>query len=181
MELATTTEYLHMQLNKPSIVPSPQCVDTHVQTDTSLMPQPTPECSTSSSNAYVQTEASTELNVSQTPNGNGIHPVNEEVELVVKVVHTQSPLNAEEVTILSPSTEYADDIALLIDPNVQRETELITIKEQCLKLTTENQQLSIRLSQVSGRSDTISNNSTIMWIMAILILIIACLLGILLF
>lgn len=183
IDLATTTEYLQIQLNKASLVLNPNCVDIHVQTDKPPMAEPTAAISTTSFNsACVQTEPSPELIVPQTTHSNGIHthPDNGK-ELVVKVVHTQSALNAEAVTVLSPSTEYAEEIALLTDPNVLREAELITMKEQCSQLTKDNQQLALRLGEVSNRGDTAQIHSSIIWIFGVLILIIACLLGYLCF
>lgn len=148
------------------------------------MPEPT-----TSTSAYVQTEPNPEPPIAPTqpaPTTNGVHshPVNAVVaplESVIKVVHTQLPAVPEPVTIISPSTEYADDISLLTDPNVLRETELITIKEQCSQLTEANQELTLRLGQLSSRSDSVPINGSNVWIFAILIAIIACLLGLLFF
>lgn len=166
-----------MELNKPTIVPSSNCVDTQVQTDT----PPIVEL-TSRNSVLVQTEPSLELIAPQTPNANGFHshPLDED-ELVVKLVSSQIALNAEAVTIASPSTEFVDDIALLTNPSAQREDELITMKEQCSQLADDNRELTLRLNQMSRRSDVAQINSSIMWILAVLILIIACLLVVLCF
>lgn len=171
-----------MQLNKPSLVLTSNCVDAHVQTESTPIPEARASPIISCTNTYVQTDATPEMEVFHSSNVNGIqsHVVKED-DLVLKVVNTQLTLPAEPAVVnsISPSTEYADDIALLTDPNVLRESELITVKEQCSKLTDENRQLTLRLSKVASGGDAVQINSATLWIFTVLILIIACLLAIL--
>lgn len=177
IDLATTSEYLQLQLEKPSLVPSPKRVDIHVQTDKPPAPLPTPEppAKPTTSSASVQTDPNVETKPS-----NGLHlhlEEHNEKPTTMKTLETQLESPAEtKGTVISPSTEFADDIALLTDPNVLLEEELIKMKEQCLKLADANHQLEKRLGKSTSTTDSIGNRTPTVWIVAPLIAIIAYLL-----
>lgn len=173
-ELTADSKFLQLQLCKSSLESSAKRVHSHVQTDEPSSSVQATQPSKTSITTYVQTEPSlVDPVVLQPPLANGVHSS----QVVASV---DQPLNAVETvsadtpaTIISPSNEFADDIALLTNPNVLLESELITMKEQCTQLIADNRKLSVRLGELSSRGDSVQNKASTMWLVGALVAVIA--------
>lgn len=188
VEAVSKLQNLKSQLDKPSV----EHVDADVQTDDALLVQSASAEAAAVADAVdaeavkriasatvsVQTEAVAEPPpdvASKPPNGFHSHENGDQPSAPRPTDKTCSSPPA--AVVVSPFTEqYADDIALLVDPNVHREEELIAFKEQNETLTAANRRLIHQVELFERQRLSGATKPAPVWLVGVLIAIIGYLL-----